>query len=129
MIKYLYLIEGERVIKDRKMVIMSYMDASYLGEIKVDIKVGDGATLCYYSDREPATVIWVSPSQKTIKIQRDNYKRIDNNGMSDSQEYEYSRNEKGGIETARLDKFGHYKIPNGTLVIVGSRRKFYDYTF
>ena len=56
-------------------------------------KVGDGATLFLYSDRHAYTVrhVRVSPSGKTITIRatRDKVRRIDNNGMSESQAYEY----------------------------------------
>src|SRR5678809_718969 len=34
-------------------------------------RVGDGATLCLWSDRHAATVVYVSPSFKTIRIQED----------------------------------------------------------
>ena len=34
-------------------------------------KVGDGATVCHYSDRTACTVIKVSPSGKTIHLRED----------------------------------------------------------
>ena len=57
-------------------------------------KVGDGATLFLYSDRHAYTVrmVRVSPSGKTIEIRasRDEARRTDNNGFSESQDYEYT---------------------------------------
>ena len=56
-------------------------------------KVGDGATLYLHSDRHAYTVrhVRVSSSGKTITIRatKDKVRRIDNNGMSESQTYEY----------------------------------------
>ena len=51
--------------------------------------IGMPATLVYFSDREPGTVVDMSPSGKTIYVQEDNAIRTDNNGMSEIQEYEY----------------------------------------
>ena len=52
------------------------------------IKVGDGVTEYYYSDREPWEVVAVK-DQNHITIRQLTTKRIDNNGQSESQEYEY----------------------------------------
>lgn len=57
-----------------------------------EIKVGTGVTEYSYSDRHPYEVIAVK-DQKHVTIRRLDYKRIDNNGMSEVQEYEYISNE------------------------------------
>lgn len=55
------------------------------------IEVGTGVTEYGYSDRHPYEVVEVV-NQKHIFIRAMESKRIDNNGMSDCQEYEYIRN-------------------------------------
>ncbi|MCM1556908.1 MAG: hypothetical protein NC087_05170 [Anaeroplasma bactoclasticum] len=59
------------------------------GKMFVDkIEVGTGVTKYSYSDRYPYEVTKVI-NQKHIFIRGMEYKRIDNNGMSDAQSYEY----------------------------------------
>ena len=53
-------------------------------------EVGKGATVLLYSDRHAYEVIEVSKDLKEVKIQRYTPKRIDANGMSDNQSYEYN---------------------------------------
>lgn len=57
-----------------------------------EIKVGTGVTEYSWSDRHPYEVIEVI-DQKHIIIRALNYRRIDDNGMSDAQSYEYISNE------------------------------------
>lgn len=90
-------------------------------------QVGEGATLCWWSDRDPYTIIKVSASGKTFWMQEDNYKRTDNYGMSDVQDYEYSPNPNGQIRQVRLTVNGWQS--NGQYVAVGHRRRYYDYSF
>ena len=91
-------------------------------------KVGDGATLLSWTDRYPATVIWVSPSGKTIHVQEDNAVRKDDNGMSEDQSYEFSPNPEAPIRTARLTTKG-WKVTRGPSVLIGHRSKYHDYSF
>lgn len=70
-----------------------------------EIKVGMGATEYYYTDREPYEVIAVK-DQKHITVRKLDAKRIDSNGMSDCQEYEYVSNENN--YTVDLVKRGDY---------------------
>lgn len=92
--------------------------------------IGQGVTICLWSDREPATIINVTPSGKTITIQEDKWTRIDNNGLSESQEYEYEPNPGGTIHVARLRKDGTYRIVGSkTKVSLRGRRKFHDFCF
>lgn len=53
-----------------------------------EIKVGTGATEYFYTDKIPYEVTRVI-NQQHVFIRRMNAIRIDNNGMSDCQEYEY----------------------------------------
>lgn len=57
-----------------------------------EIKVGDGVTEYSYSDRHAYEVIAVK-DQKHITIRKYTAKRIDDNGMSDMQDYEYISDE------------------------------------
>lgn len=93
-------------------------------------RVGMGATLYIGSDREPATVIQVTHNGRRVVIQEDNSIRTDNNGMSEIQEYEYERNDKGTIHIATKRKNGVFRLVGGqVLVVLGERRKYYDYSF
>jgi hypothetical protein len=92
--------------------------------------VGDAATIAYHSDCDPATVIHVLSNGRRIVLQKDKATRIDNNGMSECQIYEYEPDPDGTILVASLRKDGNYKLIGGkTRVHVGSRRKFHDYSF
>ena len=95
-------------------------------------EVGMGATEYLFSDREPYTITSVSPSGKTIILQRDKYTRTDDNGMSEMQHYTYERDPKGALRMATLRKDGHYRMKgsqsHGT-VIVGYRERYYDFSY
>ena len=91
-------------------------------------EVGMAATILSWSDRDAGTVIEVSKSGKTVKVQADKATRIDKNGVSEDQEYEYERDPKGIVETFRLTKRG-WNSKSGRRVAFGYRRKFYDYCF
>lgn len=88
--------------------------------------VNMGATLCSGSDRYPYTIIEVSENGKTITMQQDKHKRIDKNGLSENQEYEYTRDTNGNIIKVSLRKDGKWKeIGNKYhIVIVGHKEKY-----
>lgn len=92
-----------------------------------EIKVGMGATIYWYSDRTACTVVEVK-SKCSIVIQRDIATRIDNRGMCENQEYEFSQDENGrkyecycrnGVWKTKGDK---------QRVVVGKREEYYDYS-
>jgi hypothetical protein len=94
-----------------------------------------GATEYCYTDRNAWTVVWVSPNKKTIILTRDSYKRIDSNGMSESQEYEFTSdmNPENGRK-ATLRKNGQWRwqgdsIKNGNGIVLGHRDRYYDFSF
>lgn len=103
-----------------------------LGSKQPKPEVGMGATICMYTDRHAATIIEVV-NEKTIKVQRDISTRIDNNGMSDQQKYEYSQNPNGTIEIFTLRKNGCWCRRGGTMngvsLVVGVRKAYHDYSF
>lgn len=58
------------------------------GMQKGELCVGMGATEMLYSDRKPYTVQRII-SDKRVIVTADAYKRVDGNGVSECQEYEY----------------------------------------
>jgi len=93
-------------------------------------EIGQGATIQYHSDREPATIVDVSPSGKKIVLQQDSVIRTDNNGMSECQTYEYHRNPEGTLHYATLRKDGVFRLVGSkTRVFIGERSKYYDFSF
>lgn len=92
--------------------------------------VGMGATIHVGSDSYPATVIQVTRNGKRVVVQEDTATRIDSNGMSESQQYTYEPNPQGTIHIATLRKDGRYRETGGkTPISIGSRRKYYDFSF
>lgn len=103
--------------------------------------VGMAATVLYWSDRSPATVIEVNMKKRYIVVQDDDFIRTDNNGMSESQQYEFVRNEKGMTRIFRKNKKGEwvysYINPETNRIVkaggchlrLGSRDKYHDYSF
>ncbi|MCP5535405.1 MAG: hypothetical protein H7A51_04125 [Akkermansiaceae bacterium] len=103
-------------------------------------KVGDGATVCRYSDRTACTIIKVSASGKTIHLQEDvatldDWKpEIVQGGFAGhcvnntSQRYTYHPNPEGAVYRASLRKDGRYRTTNNERVIPG-RHHFHDYNF
>lgn len=89
--------------------------------------VGMGATRVWFTDRDPYTVIEVSPSGKRCKVQSDKYVRIDTNGMSECQTYDYSPDSDGSVFELRRTKRGW--THKGSLFAMGTRRKYHDFSF
>lgn len=99
---------------------------------------GMGATVLCWSDRFAATVIeW---DGKILTLQQDIATRKDLNGMSDSQCYEYTPDEKGIIYFFRKNKRGTWEEvifnsitrrwnKGGLGLKLGERDQFYDYSF
>jgi hypothetical protein len=92
-------------------------------------EVGMGATLVMWTDRKPATVIRISASGKTFWIQEDDAKRVDKNGMSDAQVYEYTPDPEGIVHRCCRHRDGRYHTSGGTTVCIGVRSRYYDFSF
>ena len=104
-------------------------------------EIGDGATLLSWTDRRPGTVInmFKKGAYDYVTVQCDHYKRIDNNGVGDAQQYEYSRDENGATSTYRLrngqweavylSETGRYKVSGGSKIVFGRRERYYDFSF
>lgn len=103
--------------------------------------IGEAATMLGWSDRYPGTVVEVFKKGKFeyFVVQMDNAKRLDKNGFSESQEYEYSPNPKGAKYTFRvrngvtedvyLKENGRYVKGSGRRVRIGTREMYWDPCF
>lgn len=97
-------------------------------------EVGMGATILMYSDRHAATIVEVNASKTRVGIQRDDAKRVDDNGMSDSQHYEFTPDTSAPVEYYTLRKNGKWvrvgqPQSSGAQIGVGYRSEYYDFTF
>ena len=95
--------------------------------------VGMGATKIMWSDRKPYTVVEVI-NTTTVVVQEDDYKRVDTNGMSDSQSYEFSPNPEGIKYTVTRRKNGQWvrkgsSMKDGAKFCLGTRDKYHDFSF
>jgi len=94
--------------------------------------VGMPATVLCWTDRHAATVTWVSPSGKTCRVRECIAKRIDKNGMSECQEYEYSENLAAPEREFRLGKRGWREAGTrgkGNGLSLGHRSEYHDFSF
>lgn len=90
--------------------------------------IGYGATVCYWTDRRAATII--NMTRCTITVQLDEATRIDQNGISENQQYSYKADPKGQVMIFRKNKYGRYIGARGGAVLrVGERDEYYDYSF
>ncbi len=93
-------------------------------------EVGMGVTELMYSDRHPYTVTQVINTNR-IMVKPDVATRIDNNGFSGSQEYEYKTNDNSPEIELFLNKFGRWKMrgdAQGSTYLIGKREEYYDFT-
>lgn len=105
-----------------------------------NITIGMGATVLAWTDRHAATVVSYDEKRKIVTVQRDHVKRIDNNGMSESQEYEYTPDTNGMKYSFKLKndrwqqvhfskKTNRWKLLKGEGLLLGTRRHYYDFSF
>lgn len=107
-----------------------------------EIEVGDGVTLCLYSDKYACTVI--ARTKTTLTIQRDKAIRDPNfkpewiaGGFAahctnqDEQSYTYERNPQGTIYKCNWsEKRGRFQHgSDGSIGVIRGRHEFYDYNF
>jgi hypothetical protein len=74
-----------------------------------EIKVGDYATMYYWSDRHAYEVVEVK-DQQHISIRQLRAIRTDKNGMSESQQYRYESDIEKPIEELQLTKWGWKRV-------------------
>jgi hypothetical protein len=89
-------------------------------------RVGDGATVLCWTDRHAGTIMKVT--RYSLTVQLDKAVRVDNNGMSESQEYRYEPDPDGRIEVFRVTKRG-FKNKSGNGLLIGTRNSYHDYSF
>lgn len=90
--------------------------------------VGMGATEVCWTDRHAYTVVRVSPSGKTVWVKKDDVKRVDSNGMSECQDYEFTRNDNNPEVMVRKNKKGQWKS-GSTKFTLGHRDEYHDFSF
>lgn len=95
--------------------------------------VGQGATICLWSDRHAATVVAV-PNDRTVVVRQDHAERVDSNGFSETQVYRYSPSPTTKTETFTLRKNGRWiakgqKMRGGVRLGLGHRDEHYDFSF
>lgn len=111
--------------------------------------VGMGATILHWTDRTAATVVKIEVIRNAtyITTQDDTYVRTDDNGMSESQNYDYSPNPLGCLRVFKKNFKKHQKISfwvfclknpdtgryiqhsHGDGLKIGVRDKYHDYSF
>ena len=116
------------------------------------VKVGDGGTNYMWSDRRPYSVCsvelnWNKKGYEIIGVQEDDAKRVDQNGMSEDQVYEFTPNPDAPISYLKSmiietgqgyrkmyqpvhwnSKTNRWNV-GGTAVTLGKRYKYHDYSF
>lgn len=105
--------------------------------------VGMGATILLWTDRHAATVFRVFAVGKTpyIEIREDKARRVDSNGMSEEQDYEFKTNPSGSRSTWRLGRSGDWERvefnqqtrrwskSGGRGLLLGHRDSYHDFSF
>lgn len=96
-------------------------------------EVGMGVTELCYTDRHPYEIIEVKDSRH-ITVRRLDHKRIDNNGISESQDYEYSSNPNNPVATLFKTKDGKWVERIGKRYgcngwKLGKAEEYYDFSF
>ena len=122
--------------------LVNYMYMS--GTNRTQPEVGMGATICGWSDRHPATIqsIETIRGKTYIGITGDTAVRTDDNGFSESQEYDYTSNPNATQSYYRFDEkkqqwvgviqnptTGRWKLNGNRGLIIGLREKYYDFSF
>jgi len=92
-------------------------------------EVGMAATILGWTDRYAGTVVWVSASGKTCRVQEDTAIRTDARGLSEWQDYTYERNPQGRVITFRLGKRGWRTAGRGAGLHLGERQSYRDPSF
>lgn len=106
-------------------------------------EVGMGATILCWTDRHAGTITKVEPIKTgfRVTVQEDKAKRIDKNGMSECQEYDYTRNENGPTITFAQRQDGGWQCVRfneqtkrwnkveGNGLRIGERNEYHDFSF
>lgn len=90
-------------------------------------QVGMGCTIIMWSDRKAGTIVKVTKTQ--VHVQEDIATRTDRNGMSESQEYEYTADPTASVQIFRKTKRGYRLAGGGNSLRIGDRSAYHDYSF
>lgn len=101
-------------------ILSDWLDAFQRGYEAETAKVGDGATIYIGSDSYPATI--VSRTEKTITVQRDDFRAAPGSDYYGRQVWETTRNPSGSKTTFRLVRdnrlaAGGYRLRVGERVV------------
>lgn len=94
--------------------------------------VGMGATILGWTDRYAATIVEVSKTKHRVGVKRDKVKRLDNNGMSDSQRWLCVPDPNSPVEYFSRRKDGGYAAVGSRSACrlrIGERNHYYDFSF
>ncbi len=104
--------------------------------------VGMGATILAWTDRYAATITFVTllRGRRIVWVVRDRAKRIDSNGLSECQEYEYTPDDRAPIHVYMQQLNGgwaevefnsetqRYRKTGGNGLRIGERREYRDFS-
>lgn len=105
--------------------------------------VGMGCTILGWTDRQAATIVNVSNirGRTYLVVQEDHAKRVDHNGMSESQTYEFTPNPNGLTAHYQQDAAGRwnevrynaetkrFRKTGGPGLRIGARDHYHDFSF
>jgi hypothetical protein len=104
---------------------------SFGNDIPVPV-VGMGATELWWTDRHACTIVRVSDDKKTVWTKRDKAKRVDDNGMSECQEYTFSPDDQARETMYRVAKDGRYHEggrKDARVLRIGDRSEYHDFSY
>lgn len=114
---------------------------------KRDPEIGMGVTILGWTDRHPGTIVEIQRKYGQIQpniigITCDRFERIDNNGMSEIQEYKfttvsdghvsyYKKDGKGNWRSVHMNENGRwiYNDSKSNHLVIGRRERYYDFSF
>jgi hypothetical protein len=102
-----------------------------------------GVTLLHWTDRSAGTIFRIFTVGKStyIEVREDHCKRIDKNGMSEDQQYEYKVDVKGyrkvfkrqdngtWVQVRKNETTGRWVKSDGCGILLGQRRAYHDFSF
>ena len=100
-------------------------------------EIGMGATWCFINDRYGCTIVDVQRTKKgtpkSVTVQRDRATRVDNNGMSERQDYSYEPNTSAERIVFTLRKNGRFvrngsDSHSGVYLKIGNRISYHDFS-
>lgn len=99
----------------------------YSSANQIEPAIGMGATILCWTDRRAATIVKVEAD--CIHVQEDKAKRVDKNGMSESQQWQHEPDAEAPIRVFFKTKKGWREPKNGKGLLIGKRDHYYDFSF